>query len=118
VVGTQGEPAKLVSEFHRLTEEAVTPWFREQVSRDYKRAAAQRVEIETGIARPPRDTMSRLMAAGRHDPAAGRAALDIFGCLALPEEVLERPGIQEALESPEPGEPPSGPSRQELLALL
>jgi 2-polyprenyl-6-methoxyphenol hydroxylase-like FAD-dependent oxidoreductase len=118
VVASQGEPSTLVFEFDRLTEEAVTPWFREQVSRDYERAAAHRLEIATGVAPSLRDTMIRLMAAGRHDPDAARAAFDIFTCLALPEEVVGRPRIRETLESPVPAQPPPGPSRPDLLALL
>jgi flavin-dependent dehydrogenase len=118
VVTSQGAPTTLVSEFNRLTEQNVTPWFREQVSRDYERAAAHRVEIDTGVAPSVQDTMVRLMASGRHDPDAARAAMDIFSCLALPKEVLERPGIRGALESTSAAQPPPGPSRQELLALL
>jgi 2-polyprenyl-6-methoxyphenol hydroxylase-like FAD-dependent oxidoreductase len=118
VLTSQGEPTRLVSDFDRLTEEAVTPWFREQVSRDYERAAAHRVEIDTGVAPALRDTMVRLMAAGRHDPDAARAALDIFTCLALPGEVLKRPGIRDTLESTDTTQLPPGPSRKELLALL
>jgi 2-polyprenyl-6-methoxyphenol hydroxylase-like FAD-dependent oxidoreductase len=118
VVRSEGEPATLVSEFDRLTDEVVTPWFREQLGRDYERAAAYRVEIDTGVAPSIRDTMIRLMAAGRFDPDAARAALDIFSCLALPEEVLARPGIRETLEAAGPAQPPPGPSRKDLLALL
>jgi 2-polyprenyl-6-methoxyphenol hydroxylase-like FAD-dependent oxidoreductase len=118
VVASQGEPTTLVCDFDRRTEEAVAPWFREQVSRDHERAAALRLEIETGVVPPVRDTMVRLMAAGRHDPDAARAALDIFACLALPDEVLERPGIRETLESPDSARPRPGPSRRDLLALL
>jgi 2-polyprenyl-6-methoxyphenol hydroxylase-like FAD-dependent oxidoreductase len=118
VVTSQGEPETLVLEFDRLTKEAVAPWFREQVSRDYERAAACHIEIDTGAAPSVRDTMVRLMAAGRHNPDAARGAFDIFSCLALPEEVLARSGIRENLESTGAAQPPPGPSRHELLRLL
>ena len=96
----------------------MTPWFREQVGRDTERAAAHRLEIETGVAPSLRDTMVRLMTAGRNDPNAARAAFDIFSCLALPNEVLERPGIRETLASTEPPQPLPGPSRAEVLSVL
>jgi 2-polyprenyl-6-methoxyphenol hydroxylase-like FAD-dependent oxidoreductase len=118
VVASQSNPTTLVTEFDRLTEETVTPWFREQVGRDTERAAAHRLEIETGVAPSPRDTMVRLMTAGRNDPNAARAAFDIFSCLALPNEVLERPGIRETLDSTESPQPLPGPSRAELLSVL
>jgi 2-polyprenyl-6-methoxyphenol hydroxylase-like FAD-dependent oxidoreductase len=118
VLTSPGDPHGLVAEFDRTTQEAITPWFWEQVGRDRERAAAHRLEIDTGTAPPRRDTLVRLMAAGRQDPDAARAACDIFACLALPDQVLARPGIQQKLESTHPGPPPTGPTRRELLSLL
>jgi flavin-dependent dehydrogenase len=118
VVTSEGEPGRLESEFDRITQDVVTPWFREQLSRDYERAAINRTEIDTGVSRPAQDTMARLMAAGRQDPDAARAGFDIISCLAQPDEVMSRPRIAEALRSANLAPLPPGPTRQDLLDLL
>ena len=118
LVTSQGDPGRAGVEFDRLTEETVTPWFREQVGRDNERACAIRVEIDTGEAPSLRNAFVRLMAAGREDPDAARGAFDILSCLALPDEVMRRPGLSEKLNSTGHAPPRRGPTRREVLAVL
>ena len=57
----------------------------------------------------------------RHDPDVFRGFLDIMSCLALPQEVMARPGFAERvseLAAAHDAPPPPGPSREQLLALL
>jgi 2-polyprenyl-6-methoxyphenol hydroxylase-like FAD-dependent oxidoreductase len=114
------DPAHLVETFDWITETRLTPWYHDQVNRDNQRAEDVRAEIE---GRPPRgpsnDLGARLMAAARVDPEAARGFLDVFSCLALPSEVLDRPGMRDKLASLEPAEQPgpAGPSREQLVAL-
>jgi hypothetical protein len=60
------------------------------------------------------------MRAAAVDPDAARAFLDVFSCLELPGEVLDRPGMREKVKSlaasSEPLVPP-GPTREQLIAL-
>ena len=56
-----------------------------------------------------------------HDPDVYRALMEIVTCLALPQEVLARPGMQERLErfaDAPPPRPTPGPDRARLLELL
>jgi len=65
--------------------------------------------------------LARLPRAAVADADLFRAYLSIRSCLALPEEVLARPGLAErVLElSRDAGPPPRlGPDRAQLLALL
>jgi hypothetical protein len=61
-----------------------------------------------------------LMQAARTDPDAARGFLDVYSCLALPAQVLQRPGLRDKLTalaaSPAPSLPP-GPTREQLIAL-
>jgi 2-polyprenyl-6-methoxyphenol hydroxylase-like FAD-dependent oxidoreductase len=114
------DPARLVEAFDSTTETSLTPWYHDQVDRDNQRAENLRAEIE---GRPPKisngDLGTRLMLAARVDPDAARGFLDVFSCLALPSEVIDRPGMRDKLMSLNPAElsRPAGPSREQLIAL-
>jgi hypothetical protein len=114
------DPAQLVEAFDSTTESSLTPWYHDQVERDHQRAENLRAEIE---GRSPKvsggDLGARLMLAARVDPDAARGFLDVFSCLALPSEVIDRPGMCDKLTSLNPAEIPGplGPSRQQLIAL-
>ncbi len=59
--------------------------------------------------------------AARKDPEMLRSLLDLVGVLALPEEVMGRPGVFERVVELGSGwrdDPLPGPSREELLALV
>jgi 2-polyprenyl-6-methoxyphenol hydroxylase-like FAD-dependent oxidoreductase len=114
------DPAQLVEAFDSTTESSLTPWYHDQVDRDHQRVESLRAEIE---GRPPkvsgRDLGARLMLAARVDPDAARGFLDVFSCLALPSEVIDRPGMRDRLLSLNPAElpRPPGPSREQLITL-
>ena len=104
------------------TERLLTPWFQDQNDRDRQRAAQFRALLEGWPLEPnPAHAVElALISAVRDDPEAARGWLDIFGCLALPNEVLGRPGMRDRLSAymGRPMAPPPGPTRDELLALL
>lgn len=69
---------------------------------------------------PTGSIMNRLAAAALYDADLFRALLETAMCLALPQAVIERPGIREKIEqSDHDVSPPApGPDRRELLQLL
>ena len=64
--------------------------------------------------------MTRLVNAAAYDADAFRAFLATIMCLALPQEVLNRPDIRDAIElaGHKTPPPPPGPDRQRLPQLL
>lgn len=119
------DPAELTESFDRVTEETLTPWYRDQIDRDYQRAA----EIEAAIQGraldratedPAKPTPAAFVVAANKDPDVARAFFDVMSCLALPAEVLSRPGIREKVAALGGGElvPMPGPNRAELVALM
>jgi flavin-dependent dehydrogenase len=119
------EPARLAAAFDHVTEETLTPWYRDQLSRDSQRVAEVRRIIDgRAPAPPPDDPASQMqravLAAADFDPEVARGFLDVVSCLALPAEVMSRPGMRKraaafiGVESPET----PGPTRAELLALV
>lgn len=119
------DPARLAEAFDRVTEETLTPWYRDQLNRDAQRAADVRCIIDgrapDSAPDDPASQMQRAMsAAGDNDPEVARGFLDVASCFALPHEVMSRPGMREraaayiGVESPET----PGPTRAELLALV
>jgi flavin-dependent dehydrogenase len=118
VLAGEGCPTQTALELDRLSEEKVAPWYRDQLNRDYERVGRLRREIAGGRPEPPRDTLAKLFAAARRDPNAARGAFDVVGCLALPDEVIRRPSLNQTLARPDLLQPPAGPTRQDVLALL
>jgi hypothetical protein len=64
--------------------------------------------------------MTRLIVAAGSDPDAFRALIETVQCLALPQDVFQRPGMIETLErhGGEQPNPAPGPDREQLLSLL
>ena len=63
--------------------------------------------------------MSCLAAAAPYDADVFRALIETVTCLALPQEVTNRPGIRAKIEQSGGQAPPApGPDRQQLLSLL
>jgi len=90
---------QLALRLDEVTESALTPWYRDQVDRDRHRAATLSAFVEgrqpqTG-AHPGAELQAAFLAAAAHDPEVARAALETFACLALPGEVMSRPGLSE-----------------------
>ncbi len=114
------DPAALVRRYFDVTEEKVAPFFRHQIKADRFRLA-QIDAICAGTEPPEPDPFVRMMAAGSmRDPDVFRAMLELRTCLALPEEVMDRPGFLELLGTfaDAPVMAPPGPDREQLLELL
>ena len=114
-------PVDFAKAFDDTTEETLTPWYRDQVERDHRRAGRMQALLDGRPPDPDSDPLLQLMGAARSDPDTARGVLDVLSVLALPVDVLKRTGIRETLErvasSSPPPSPPPGPSRDELVAL-
>jgi 2-polyprenyl-6-methoxyphenol hydroxylase-like FAD-dependent oxidoreductase len=117
---TLGDPVGFALAFDERTEAVVAPFYRNQVAADRARIA-EMIAIREGREPPrPVSIMSRFVVAAAYDPDVFRALLESILCMAQPQEVLERPGIRNKIESygdTEPA-PTPGPDRGELLRLL
>jgi flavin-dependent dehydrogenase len=114
------DPAALARTWDVRTEEAVQPFYRNQIVVDRARLSEMNA-IRQGREPPPQDgPMARLGVAAMSDPDAFRALLETVQCLALPQDVLERPDIRERVEQHRQTHPPRvpGPDREKLLHLL
>ena len=119
------DPARLAAAFDRVTEETLTPWYRDQIDRDHQRAAHIRAAIQARpsarpAAAPAPYTQAAFFAAANLDPDVARAFFDVMSCLASPTEVMSRPGMPEKIAAFAGTEPPQtpGPTRSELLTLV
>ncbi|SET19126.1 NAD(P)/FAD-dependent oxidoreductase [Geodermatophilus poikilotrophus] len=114
------DPGELARTFDEATEREVTPFYRGQLTADRARIAEMDA-LRAGREPPPPDPVrAALLAAAVHDADAYRALLETVTCLALPGDVLARPGMAERLAA-HAGEPPPGtpgPDRRQLLDLL
>jgi 2-polyprenyl-6-methoxyphenol hydroxylase-like FAD-dependent oxidoreductase len=115
------DPVGLALAHDLMTEERVTPWYRNTVEFDRLRNAQIYATINGRTVSPPTDPGSEMLVAMMYDPDLFRAAIEISSLLALPEEVLARPGVFDRLTqvaSAHERVPPPGPSREELLRML
>jgi 2-polyprenyl-6-methoxyphenol hydroxylase-like FAD-dependent oxidoreductase len=114
------DPREFVHRFDDLTEERVTPFYRNQIANDRVRLA-EMAAIRAGEQPPPPDPRTAaVLAAMAKDAVVFRGMVETLTCLAFPQEVFARPGFQERVapfvgQSPPPA---PGPDREELLALL
>jgi 2-polyprenyl-6-methoxyphenol hydroxylase-like FAD-dependent oxidoreductase len=118
-------PLALALAHDSMTETRVTPWYRSTVEIDRKRIARYRAVIDGRPGPRPTDQQTRisdaLAVAMMYDADLFRAALEIVSVLALPEEVMARPGMVERImevASTHEAVIPPGPSRDELLQML
>jgi flavin-dependent dehydrogenase len=112
------DPVAFQVRWDAVTEQQVTPFYRNQLAADRARSA-EIAALQDGLEPPPPDPLrSRLLRTAGHEANAFRAMIELVGCLTLPADVFARPGLVDGLD--EPGELPSfpGPDRQELLKLL
>ncbi len=117
-------PAAFAEAFHTATAETVEPFYRATLAADRHRLA----EIEAGIRGDAYDSQDpqyqlekALSAAIPRDPDCLRAYLDIRTVLRTPEEAVARPGLRDKtlrLGSGWREQPPLGPGREQLLALV
>lgn len=115
-----GSPGEFAAAWDESTERAVAPFYRNQLAFDQARLAemeALRCEADW---RPPDTLLRRLAVAASHDPEVFRGFVETILCLALPEEVAARPGLQDKIDKLGAGEPQQlpGPDRAALLRLL
>jgi 2-polyprenyl-6-methoxyphenol hydroxylase-like FAD-dependent oxidoreductase len=115
-----GDPAGFARQWDADTQALVAPYVTDQVTADRARLAEMSAARQGTVA-PAADTpMARLLAAAPYDPDLFRAVIETISCVALPREVLARPGIRERIDKL--GDVPvlnaPGPDRQRLLDLL
>jgi hypothetical protein len=110
----------------RLTRERLLPWYQVTAQSDRQRAA-QIAAVVAGrapappLADPAAAAMRDLLVARALDPDMFRAYLEMVFALALPQEILSRPGFAERVSEVADGRPPGpppGPARAELLRML
>jgi 2-polyprenyl-6-methoxyphenol hydroxylase-like FAD-dependent oxidoreductase len=114
------DPATFARAWDVGTEQLVSPFYQNQITADRARLAAMTAMREGRKWTPPDSVIGRLTAAASCDADAFRALMETVLCLALPQEVIERPGMREKLEqSGGDAQPPApGPDREQLLQLL
>ncbi|MBV8813436.1 MAG: FAD-dependent oxidoreductase [Verrucomicrobia bacterium] len=119
-------PLALALSHDCMTEARVAPWYRDTIEIDRRRLAGINAIIEgrpepDQPADPRAQTGKALSVAMMYDADLFRAGVELRSLLALPHEVMARPGmvdrILEVAGSHEAVLPP-GPSRQELLGML
>lgn len=102
------------------TEQFVAPYYRNQIAADRARIAEMDA-LRNGLEPPVQDSrMARFMTAAGYDAEVFRGLLETVLCLALPQEVFERPGINDKIDALGQGTPMRipGPDRDHLLRLL
>ena len=119
-----GDPAAFADAFHTATAETVEPWYRATLATDRHRLG----EIEAGVRGatydppdPAYQLEKSLNTAFDRDPDCVRANFDIRFVLQPPAEVFARPGLRDktlTLGSDWRDEPPFGPTRKQILALV
>ena len=115
-----GDPEALAELWDERTEEVVAPFYRNQIAADRVRLA-QMQAVRDGLEPPADDSpAARLAAAAPHDPDLFRYLIETVQCVALPQDVLKRPGVEEKIERLQGVEPRPfpGPDRDQLLSLL
>ncbi len=118
------DPAAFADAFHAATAEAVEPWYRATLATDRHRLG----EIEAGLRGatydspdPAYELEKALDTAFERDPDCVRANFDIRFVLQTPAEVFAKPGLRDKilkLGSDWREEPPFGPTREQILAVV
>ncbi|MGQ0719107.1 MAG: FAD-dependent oxidoreductase [Pseudonocardiales bacterium] len=114
------DPAALARVWDEHTEQFVAPYYRNQIAADRARIAEMNA-LRNGFEPPTPDTMmGRFMTAAGYDADVFRGLIETVLCMALPQEVLERPVIKDKIDELGKGAPMRipGPDREQLLRLL
>ena len=121
-----GTPLALARAHDEMTETRVTPWYRDTIEIDRARVASVEAVIAGRPLPQPTDPAARvksaLLTAIRYDPDVFRAYAEMTSLLALPREVMARPGLIDSIDDVarrhDAVAPPPGPTRAEALRLL
>jgi flavin-dependent dehydrogenase len=114
------DPAALARVWDEHTEQFVAPYYWNQIAADRARIAEMDA-LRNGLEPPPPDSMmDRFGIAAGYDADVFRGLVETVLCLALPQEVFERPGIKDKIDELGQGAPMRipGPDRDQLLQLL
>ncbi len=116
------DPVALQQRWHDVTLATVDPWYRTTLAFDEGRLAEIDAVLEGRTFEPTSqfEIGKKLSTAAGKDPEMLRAFLELAGVLALPGEILGRPGVLERAVELGSGwrtEQLPGPSRDELVAL-
>jgi 2-polyprenyl-6-methoxyphenol hydroxylase-like FAD-dependent oxidoreductase len=124
---TFDDPYGLALDLDTVTEEKFTPWYRQQLERDFGRVATITAAIEgrdppkTDDSNPIARVQRAFLTAAAYDAECSRAFAEVFSVLALPQEIMARPGMIEkvmaAAEGRDMPETP-GPTREEVLKVI
>jgi len=114
------DPVGFAREWDRVTEDRVAPFYRDQIAADRARIAemdALREGAEPPAPDPIRAAISTAMA---YDAEVLRGVAEMAMCLALPRDVLARPGFLDRVRAAGASPPLTlpGPDRRALLDLL
>jgi 2-polyprenyl-6-methoxyphenol hydroxylase-like FAD-dependent oxidoreductase len=120
-----GDPLALARAHDEMTEARVTPWYRNTIDLDRTRWARLQAVIEGRPIPEATDPATRvrdaLMVAIRHDADLFRAFSEMTSLLALPRDVMSRPGMVDSIlkvASRHEAAAPPGPTRAETLRLV
>ncbi len=122
------DPLALAAGHDQMSQDRILPWYRQTVQLD----RARKAQIDASIAGAPAaappgfdggDTpgWADLQVAMMYDADAFRAFMEIISMLALPGDIMARPGFSEHLAKAAAGREPfemPGPSRADLLSSL
>jgi 2-polyprenyl-6-methoxyphenol hydroxylase-like FAD-dependent oxidoreductase len=114
------DPLALALAHDAMLQTRLTPWYRSTVAYDRVRMAQIQAAVQGRPAPHPSGPAEGLEVAMLYDPTLFRAYLEIVSLLALPGEVLARPGIVgRIMELADVHEPttPACPGRDDLLRL-
>ena len=114
------DPVALARRFDELTEARAAPFVHAEFATDRARIAEMDAAREGREPPPPEPLQDTLSRAVLHDADVFRGYIEMRMCMALPDEVLARPGFLERLEPFRDGETPRfpGPSRADLVDLI
>jgi len=118
------DPAAFADAFHAATAETVEPWYRATLATDRHRLGEIEADLRGTTYDPPDPAYQlekSLDTAVDRDPDCLRATFDIRFVLQTPAQVFARPGLRDktlTLGSDWRGEPPFGPTRKQILALV
>jgi hypothetical protein len=126
-----GDPVALAAAHDRMSQDRIIPWYRQTVELDLERKRKIDASIAGApaapAAAPPGDGggdapgLAQIQAGMLYDADVFRAFMEIISLLALPAEIMARPGFAERLAKSVAGREAfviPGPSRAELLSSL